>query len=82
LSSRPLDEIQAEALDLPRTNRARRAARLIESLDEDVVEDPAEAAEAREAEIARRLEAHRAGELEAIPAEEVLREARRRLSKG
>ncbi|MFH1177199.1 MAG: addiction module protein, partial [Acidobacteriota bacterium] len=52
--------------------RARLAERLIESLDE-LSED--EAAEVWASEAERRLHAYRAGEVQAIAAEQVLREA-------
>lgn len=71
-------EIEAGALELPASERARLARRLIASLDEEV-EDPTEVERAWEAEIQRRLEEYRAGKVETTPAADVFSEARRRL---
>lgn len=68
------EELEAAALSLPRSERARLAERLIASLDED-----AEVEEAWAAEVRRRLDAYRRGEIQAAPAEDVLAEARRRI---
>lgn len=75
--STPLEELEAEALELSASERARLARRLIVSLDEEV-EDPAEVERAWEAEIRRRLDEYRAGKVQAIPAADVFAEARRR----
>lgn len=70
--ARPLQEIEQELLNLPQTERARLAHRLIVSLDEDVpTEEDVEAAwleeiQRRDAEIER-------GEAQLIPADEVMR---------
>lgn len=69
-------ELEAAALSLPRAERARLAERLLASLD-----DEADVEEAWQDEVKRRLEAYRKGELEAVPASEVLQEARDRLSR-
>lgn len=66
--------VEAVALALPREERARLAQRLIESLDDDP-----EVEEAWAIEIQRRLDSIDRGEVEMIPAEQVLAEARRRL---
>lgn len=69
------EELEAAALSLPRGERARLAERLLASLDEN-----AEIEEAWAAEVRRRLDAYRRGEIEAVPAEEVIGEARRRVA--
>ena len=76
LMALPLEALEAEALELSVRERARLAHRLLESLDEDVVEDPADVERAWASEIERRLAAYDAGEMEAIPASDVLAEAR------
>jgi len=63
--------------DPPRSQCARLAERLIASLDED-----AEVEEAWATEVRQRLEAFEKGEIEAVPAQEVLEEARRRIESG
>lgn len=68
------EELEAAALSLPRSERAKLAERLIASLDED-----AEVEEAWVAEVRRRLDAYRKGQIQAVPAEDVLTEARRRI---
>lgn len=70
------EELEAAVLSLPRTERARLAERLIASLDEDP-----EIEEAWAEEVRRRLEAFRKGEIDAVPAKDVLAEARRRIQK-
>ena len=60
------EEIEADALNLPRDERARLAEALITSLDED-----AEVEHAWAEEVARRLAEIRAGTVELIPAEDV-----------
>jgi putative addiction module component (TIGR02574 family) len=69
-----VQELQAEVLKLPSHERARLAELLISSLDE---EDEIAAAWADEAE--RRYQELRSGEIEAIPAEEVLARVRSNL---
>jgi putative addiction module component (TIGR02574 family) len=68
--------LEAAALALPRSERARLAERLIASLDEN-----AEVEDAWAAEIKRRLDAIDRGEVELVPAEEVIAEARRRIGR-
>lgn len=81
MSSKPIQKIQAEALDLPVKDRAHLAHRLLESLDEDRVEDPSAVAEAWDTEIARRVDDYRTQGSTPVPAKEVLGEARRRSPK-
>jgi putative addiction module component (TIGR02574 family) len=70
----PVHELEAAALALPVEERARLAERLLSSLDAD-----AESVEAAwMVEVQDRLKRFRAGELEAIPYEEVMAEARKR----
>lgn len=64
----PQDKLLREALSLPPEERAALAAKLIESLDGEVVDDDAEAAWA--AEIERRVKEIRAGTARTIPWEE------------
>lgn len=71
-------KVEAEALELPVQARAHIAHRLLESLDEGVVEDPSEVARAWKAEVERRVREYRAGEDETIPAADVFTEARSR----
>jgi putative addiction module component (TIGR02574 family) len=70
-----IQEIEAQALRLPPSQRARLAQHLIASLDEA---DEAEQAWADEA--ARRSDALASGEATAVPAADVLAEARRAVS--
>ncbi len=71
-------QIEAGAMDLPPSERAHLARRLIQSLDEEV-EDPTEVERAWEAEIRRRLDEYRAGKVQTTPATDVFSDARRRL---
>jgi putative addiction module component (TIGR02574 family) len=79
--SLPLERLEAEALELPVRERARLAQRLIESLDEDAAEDPAEVEQAWEEEIRRRLAEVEVGTAELIPAEQVFAEIRTQLKR-
>ena len=74
MASDVTQRLEAAALALPREERARLAERLIESLDDDPAVEEAWAAE-----IKRRLDAIDRGEVEMVPAEDVIAEARRRL---
>lgn len=65
----PIERIEAEALKLPRRERARLAEALISSLDED-----AEIEQAWREEIQRRLGELRDGSVATVPSEEVFRE--------
>lgn len=74
---RTLAEVQDDALALPAPDRAALAQQLIETLD------PARSADVEESWIAgseARYAAYRRGEIEATPADEVLRRALDRLS--
>lgn len=75
MRSRP-DELETAALELPPRERARLAHRLIESLDGEVSESPSEIERAWAAEIERRVAAYQAGEIDSVPASDVLEEAR------
>jgi len=77
--SRTLNQLRSEALRLSAESRARLATTLIESLEggAERVEREIEAMWADEAE--QRLRQHEAGEVEAVPANEVLAEIRQRL---
>jgi putative addiction module component (TIGR02574 family) len=77
--STPLEQVEAEALELSVRERAQLVQRLIASLDEDAGEDPVEVERAWEAEIHRRLQEYRAGTTETIPSTDVFTEARARL---
>lgn len=72
--SSPVHELEAAVLALPVRERARLAQRLLASLDED----EQEVRDAWVAEVKERLARYRAGEIEALPVEEVMREARKR----
>jgi len=72
----PVQDLEAALLALPRAERARIAARLLTSLDED-----ADVEEAWKREVRNRLERYRAGELEPVSSESVHEEARRRLKR-
>jgi putative addiction module component (TIGR02574 family) len=71
-----LETIIRDVLELPLDERARLAGRLLESLD-DLSEEEIERLWLDEAE--RRVAAHRAGEMESYPAEEVHQEILGRL---
>jgi len=78
--SKPIDQVEAEALELSVQDRARLARRLLESLD-DQVDDPEEVDRAWKAEIERRVADLDSGKVDLIPGDEVLREARKILGK-
>lgn len=73
--SRDLKDIAAEALDLPLTERAELASRLLDSLD-DLSEAENDQLWAEEAE--RRFAEYKAGNIAATPAEEVFARLRSR----
>lgn len=75
--SLPLEQLEAEVLELPIQERARLAQRLIASLDESD-EVAAEVERAWEEEIRRRVAELDAGNVELIPAEQVFAELRAR----
>ena len=62
-----LDELQAAVLSLPEAERARLAARILASLEDEGADDAAWVPEVRE-----RLAAYRRGEISAVAAEEVI----------
>lgn len=72
----PEDKLLEAAMKLPPEERAALAAKLLESLDDDAVDDDAEAAWA--AEIERRVQEIKAGTARTIPWEE----ARARIQKA
>jgi putative addiction module component (TIGR02574 family) len=74
--SLPLERLEAEALDLPPSDRAALAHRLIVSLDDSPDEDPTEVELAWEQEIQRRVEEYRRGEVQTISSAEVFAKAR------
>jgi len=79
--SNAVDKVQAEALELPIGDRARLVRRLLESLDEDIVEDPSEVEQAWAVEIERRVAEYRAGRSKTTPASEVFADARSRATR-
>jgi putative addiction module component (TIGR02574 family) len=73
--SRNLKDIAAEALELPLTARAELASQLLDSLDH-ISEEESDQLWAQEAE--RRYAEYKAGNIEAVPAEEVFARLRSR----
>lgn len=73
--SRDFEEIVAEALELPLTARAELASQLLDSLD-DISEEESDQLWAHEAE--RRYAEYKAGNMKAVPAEEVFARIRSR----
>lgn len=72
--SDPLAEVERQARSLPVEERARLAEVMLESLHESPL---SEVEAAWQHEIAERVAAYERGELETVPAEDVLSEARR-----
>jgi putative addiction module component (TIGR02574 family) len=73
----PVHELEAAALALPLEERARLAERLLSSLDENAEDvDAAWVVEVRD-----RMARFRSGTLKAIPAEEVMADARKRATR-
>jgi putative addiction module component (TIGR02574 family) len=70
-----LKDVAAEALELPLTARAELASRLLDSLD-DLSEEENDQLWAQEAE--RRYSEYKAGNIEAVPADEVFARLRAR----
>ena len=70
------ERIEAEALELPTSERAALAHRLIASLDDGGEDDPTEVEIAWADEIPRRLDEYRRGEVQPVPASEVFAKAR------
>ena len=74
--TRALEQVESQALELPTSDRAALAHRLIVSLDDGPDEDPTEVELAWEAEIQRRLDEYRRGDVQPIPSSEVFAKAR------
>ena len=72
----PLQDIEAEALQLPLAERGRLAGRLLESLEPEPKDTSENIAKAWDEEIARRIEDMDAGRTESIPYEQVRAEMR------
>lgn len=72
----PLQDIEAEALQLPREDRGRLASRLLESIEPEPEDMPENIAKAWDEEIARRIDDLEAGLTESIPYEQVRAELR------
>lgn len=73
--SQPIEQIEAEALQLSRHDRAKVALHLLDSLEQETPEFSPEAIEkAWLEESAKRLEAYRSGDMRAYPAEEIIAE--------
>lgn len=72
----PLEDIEAEALQLPLQERGRLAGRLLQSLEPEPQDTPENIAKAWDEEIARRIEVMDAGRTESIPYEQVRAELR------
>ncbi len=74
--SLPPEQLEAEALDLPPSDRAALAHRLIDSLDDCPDEDPTEVELAWEREIQRRVEEYRRGDVQTVSSADVFAKAR------
>lgn len=72
----PLQDIEAQALQLPLEERGRLVERLLQSLEGELDDTPQNIVKAWEEEIARRIEEMDAGLTEAIPYEQVRAEVR------
>ncbi len=70
----------AEALELPRDQRAELASTLLRSLDEDAAEDPAEVAAAWATEIERRIADREAGRTSSVPFATAMADIKTRLA--
>jgi putative addiction module component (TIGR02574 family) len=74
---RPLEKLEAEAMELSPDDRLELAHRLIASIDSsERDDDPEEVERAWDEELARRIEDIRSGRVELIPGEDVLARAR------
>ena len=71
-----LQDIEAEALQLPLEESGRLARRLLQSLEPEPQDTPESIAKARAEEIARRFEAMNVGRTESIPYQQVRAELR------
>lgn len=76
--NRPLENLEAEALELAASERARLAGLLLASLEEDLDAPSDEIESAWSEEIQTRLREIRAGRAKLAPAEDVLRDLRNR----
>ena len=74
--ARPLDQIEKEVMSLPPRERATLVEHILATLD---VGEDADAEEAWLAEAERRYQAYRAGKIQASPAAEAFKRARREL---
>ena len=76
--NRPIDKLEAEALELSTPERARLASLLLASLEADSDVDPEAVDHAWAAEMQRRVRDIRSGETKLVPAEDVLKKLRNR----
>lgn len=72
----PLQDIEAEALQLPLEERGLLVGRLLLSLEPELQDSPENISKAWDEEIARRIDDMEAGRTEAIPYEQVRAELR------
>lgn len=72
----PIQDIEAEALQLPPEERGRLIDRLMQSLEPEPEDTPENIAKAWDEEIARRIDEMNAGLTESIPYEQVRAELR------
>jgi putative addiction module component (TIGR02574 family) len=72
----PLQDIEAQALQLPAEQRGRLVERLLQSLEPESQETPEAIAQAWDEEIARRLDDLEAGRTQPIPYDQVRTELR------
>ncbi len=72
----PIQDIEAEALQLPPTERGRLIDRLMQSLEPEPEDTPENIAKAWDEEIARRIDEMDAGLTKSIPYEQVRAELR------
>lgn len=72
----PIQDIEAEALQLPPEERGRLIGRLMQSLEPEPEDTPENIAKAWDEEIARRIDEMDAGLTESIPYEQVRAELR------
>jgi putative addiction module component (TIGR02574 family) len=77
-----LEQLEAEALNLPLEERATLVQRLLESLEEDGMEDPAQVERAWLKEAERRYARYLAGETQPVPAAEALARVRAQLTQA
>lgn len=71
-----LEKVAKEALSLSATDRAALTQILIQALDSESPENPAQVEEAWQAEVERRVEEITSGRIKTIPAEEVFAKLR------